>query len=189
MIASVAFGLECNSLKNPKAELRQFGLSFLEYSFRNSIVLSLSVIAPKILQFFKVPICKKSLQNYFLDIIQYTVDNREKNNIERNDMMNLLIKLKNNRSIEENGNFGKKKNSTSITFDELAAQAFIFFLGGYETSSSTMSFAAFEMAKNKNIQDKVRQEIIQILDKYEGKVTYEGLSEMTYLENVIQGKK
>lgn len=71
--------------------------------------------------------------------------------------------------------------------EEAAAQAFIFFLAGFETTSTTISFALFEMAINQNIQDKARQEVDKIFERYQS-VTYESVMEMTYLDTVIFGK-
>lgn len=46
----------------------------------------------------------------------------------------------------------------------------------------------YDLAVNQNIQDKVRQEINEVLKKHDGKITYESILEMTYLEKVINGK-
>lgn len=62
------------------------------------------------------------VSGFFLGAIKNTIEVREKNNIKRNDFMNMLIELKNNGKIE-----GDQSSVGSITFEELAAQAFIFF--------------------------------------------------------------
>lgn len=59
------------------------------------------------------------------------------------------------------------------------------FTEGYETSSSVIGFAIYEMARNPDIQERLYEEIIDVLDKYDGKFTYEALQEMEYLDNVI----
>lgn len=188
IIASVAFGMECNSLRNPNAELRKFGQKFFELTFRNSLVLSLSLLAPKILKFFKIPVCEPKKAKYFFNIINYTVETREKYNIERNDMLNLLIRLKNNKSIEDVDGMDSVKPVTSITFNELASQSFLFYLAGFETSATTLSFAAFELAQNQEIQARLRHEIVEVLKKNGGDVEYETIGEMIFLDQVVKGK-
>lgn len=69
----------------------------------------------------------------------------------------------------------------------MAAQAFVFYIAGFETSSSTMSFCLFELAKNPQVQRKVQEEIDQISEKYNNEITYESMSEMKYLEACIDG--
>lgn len=58
---------------------------------------------------------------------------------------------------------------------------------GFETSSTTLSFCMYELAKNREIQEKVHEEIDSILAKHGGQITYEAVAEMTYLENCIDG--
>jgi len=72
--------------------------------------------------------------------------------------------------------------------NSLAAQAFVFFLAGFETSSTTMTFCLYELSLHQDIQDRVRQEIDVVLQKHDGKLTYEGIQEMVYLDKVVSGK-
>ncbi|CAD7079478.1 unnamed protein product [Hermetia illucens] len=106
-----------------------------------------------------------------MGIVRETVDYREKNNIRRNDFMDLLIQLKNHAKID--GDDHESIESQIIekrTFKELAVQAFIFFLGGFETSSSTLTLALYELAKNQDVQEKCRVEINHVLEKYKGEL-------------------
>jgi len=75
-----------------------------------------------------------------------------------------------------------------LSFNEVLAQAFIFFLAGFETSSTTMGFALYELARNQDVQDKVRKEINNVIEKHNNEITYEGIKEMKYLEQVVMGK-
>ncbi|XP_050505888.1 cytochrome P450 6g1-like isoform X1 [Diabrotica virgifera virgifera] len=44
------------------------------------------------------------------------------------------------------------------------AQVSIFFVGGFEASSSTMTFALYELAKHPELQDRLRDEIMTVLN-------------------------
>ena len=55
----------------------------------------------------------------------------------------------------------------------LLGQAAIFFTGGFETSSTTMSFALYELARHSEIQEKLRSEINEGIEKNEGKISYD----------------
>ena len=76
-----------------------------------------------------------------------------------------------------------------MTPELMTAQCFIFFIAGFETSSSTLSYMLLELAQNQHIQDKLRQEIINVLENNDNVLTYDALKEMKYLDMVIAGKR
>jgi cytochrome P450 len=78
-------------------------------------------------------------------------------------------------------------NVAGLSMNSLAAQAFVFYLGGFETSSTTMTFCLYELSLHQDIQDRLGEEIDDVLQKHEGKITYEGIQEMEYLDNVVSG--
>ena len=41
---------------------------------------------------------------------------------------------------------------------------------------------------HQDIQDRLREEIDDVLQKHDGKLTYEGMQEMEYLDKVVSGK-
>lgn len=51
-----------------------------------------------------------------------------------------------------------------------------------------MSYCLYELAKNKELQQKIYEEIVSILENQNNRITYDLLSEMKCLENCIDGK-
>lgn len=76
-----------------------------------------------------------------------------------------------------------------IELDEnaIAAQAFVFFAAGYETSSNTIAFCLHELALNQEIQERTRREIRNAIEARDNKLTYDAVQEMKYLDMVILG--
>lgn len=70
----------------------------------------------------------------------------------------------------------------------MAAQAWVFYAAGFETSSTTLSFCLYELAKNPNIQKKVQQEIDEVIVKNDGELSYDAVHEIKYLDWCIDGK-
>lgn len=62
-----------------------------------------------------------------------------------------------------------------------------FYLQGFETSSTTMTFTLHELSLNQELQERARENVREVLARHNGKITYESLSEMTYLEQCING--
>jgi cytochrome P450 family 6 len=59
------------------------------------------------------------------------------------------------------------------------AQAFTFLIGGYEPAGSILTFALYELALQVEIQQILRAEILQVLSKHNGKLTYDGIQDMS----------
>lgn len=77
-------------------------------------------------------------------------------------------------------------NFSELTDGLLAAQAYVFFIAGFETSSTAMSHALYELALNQQVQDKLREEIDEEYVKC-GNVMYDNIKEMNYLDKVFKG--
>lgn len=72
--------------------------------------------------------------------------------------------------------------------DVLVAQAAAFFIAGYETTSTILSFALFELCHRPDVQDKLRTEMWQVLAKSTtpgANPTYDEMLTLTYMDMVI----
>ncbi|KAK5638815.1 hypothetical protein RI129_013110 [Pyrocoelia pectoralis] len=189
IIGTCAFGIECNSLLNPHSEFHKIGLRMFKQGPIDSLRSFTSMIFPQFLDFFKIPLLKKDVTKFFLKVVNETVKYREDNEIIRNDFMHLLLQLKNNINIEDeshgSGKFFKKGSDTTLTINEVAAHAFVFFIAGFEASSITLAFCLYELSVNMDLQSKLRKEIHTVLQKHDSKLTYEALMEMNYMEQCI----
>nr|CAD7580955.1 unnamed protein product [Timema californicum] len=67
----------------------------------------------------------------------------------------------------------------------LAAQCFVFFLAGFETSATTISCCLHELAVNPDIQERLRKEVDTVLIKHGGQITYEALQDLKYMDAVV----
>jgi cytochrome P450 family 6 len=76
---------------------------------------------------------------------------------------------------------------TEIREIDVVAQVLVFFSAGFETSSSTLTFALMEMARSPLVQQKARENIEQVLERHDGQMSYQALQEMTYLDWILQG--
>jgi len=50
-----------------------------------------------------------------------------------------------------------------------------------------MSFALYELAQNQSMQEKVREEIKEVLNNSGGVILYDDIKKMSYLDKVFQG--
>lgn len=75
-----------------------------------------------------------------------------------------------------------------LSDDDITAQALIFFFAGFDSISTAVCHMAYELALNEDIQKKLQEEIDTTLMKCNGKITYDALIKMKYLDMVVSGK-
>uniref|UniRef100_A0A182QVP9 Cytochrome P450 n=1 Tax=Anopheles farauti TaxID=69004 RepID=A0A182QVP9_9DIPT len=181
VVGSCAFGLQCNSLKNEGSKLLEVGDKVFKPPAWRNMLTFLLISCKKLAKRLHLANLPADVTSFFMGLITATVDERERDKIERPDFLNLLIQLKNKGTVEDEASDALDK----LTLNEVAAQAFVFFFAGFETSSTTLSFALFELANNPAIQERVRAEVLEKLKLHDDKITYDALKEMTYLDQVI----
>ncbi|KAG1050371.1 hypothetical protein G6F43_007348 [Rhizopus delemar] len=74
------------------------------------------------------------------------------------------------------------------TSEQLRHNIAVFFLAGHETTAHSLSFCLYQIAKDKHIQQKLREEIISVLgdNHMDVEPTLEQLKQMKYLNMVIK---
>ncbi|CAG9819596.1 unnamed protein product [Phaedon cochleariae] len=190
VIGSVAFGIDCNSLEDPDSEFRQFGRKIFQLNFVRRIKGLIAMALPRqILVMVGYKQTSPDIEEFFMKAVKDTVRYRESNNIYRKDFMQLMLQLKNRGKVSEEEEASSlpvgQVEGQFMTVNEVAAQCFVFFVAGFETSATTMTFALLELALNQDIQDELRKEIIMVLEKHYGKLTYEAIMQMSYLDKVV----
>lgn len=189
VIGSVGFGIEIDALKNPDSDFVKYGRLIFDPPEKKTSIWQLIV---RVITRSRRRIDKdiRPAENFFKKIVSDTIDYREKNKLFRKDFMHLMIQLKNRGVITDDEQvFTKSDNldaANTFDIDEITAQTLIFFLAGYETSATTMTFALLELAQHQDMQEKVRQEVNEVLKKHNGKMTYDAVMDLKYAEKVIQ---
>ncbi|KAH8299853.1 hypothetical protein KR044_006975, partial [Drosophila immigrans] len=185
VIGTCAFGLECNSLADPNAEFRTKGRMLFERPRHKQLVQAFIFTNANLARKLRFKAFPDDLGEFFLNAVRSTVEHRLKNGIKRNDFLDQLIELR--AENEEAARAGKGIDlSKGLTIEQMAAQAFVFFIAGFETSSSTMAFCLYELALQQDIQQRLREEIETVLkETTNGEITYEAIGQMTYLEQVL----
>lgn len=179
VIGSCVFGIQMNSMTDENAVFRKMGNKIFQVTLKGKINRLLQTSYKRLYKLLKLSTFSKELTDFFINIFKETVDYREKNNVQRNDFIDLLIELKNSGETIDD----------EIVFDDrlLAAQAFVFFAAGFETSSTAIGFCLHELAVNQNIQDRLREEVRKTKAENDGGVTWDALKNMKYLDMVFQG--
>lgn len=180
VIVTCAFGVQCNSLIDTNSEFRAVGKKMLTFSRIRLCKLYAAMLFRKQARLMGFRLLHNDVSKFIIDMCHKTIQERRTKNFERRDFMQLMIDL-----YSDDSNVVK---NDGLTLEEIAAQVFLFFFAGFETSSTAMTYALFELALNTEIQERAREEIIRIYEKHGNEINYESIMEMTYLEQIIYGK-
>lgn len=186
IIASVAFGIEVDCIKNRDEAFRIQGKKIFDLNLRNAVRGIISSTSPFLSKLFKIRFTDCEVQEFMTDIVKQNIEYREKNGVFRKDFFQLLMSLYKTGDIRINDDWKEIKEianeSKKFTLEEIMAQAFFFFAASFETSSATMSFCLYELARNQDAQKKLQKEIDDA-----GELTYETIESMKYLDQCIDG--
>ena len=120
------------------------------------------------------------------------IDLRVKKKLERKDFMQLLLNvmtdevstIHDHKQIDEVYNINMPKQ---LARQEAEANIIIFMLAGYETSSTTLSFASHALALNQDVQRKLYEEIDQAFGQDSEKIPdTDNVKELVYLDYFLK---
>lgn len=154
--------------------------------FSSSYVIELETLLPGIMKKFDMSLWPAVIKDFFYGLVKDIVRERRGAASSRGDFMDLMLELRSAGEIHGlKRHEGDKERSLLITDDVMAAQAFVFYAAGYETSATTMAFLLHELALNPRVQERVAQEIRDVLHRHDHRVTMDCLRDMVYLERVF----
>ncbi|XP_013136421.1 PREDICTED: cytochrome P450 6B5-like, partial [Papilio polytes] len=154
--------------------------------FTANYSIELDMMYPGILKKFNGSLFPKFVNTFFDNLAQNVVKQRGGMPTNRKDFMDLILALRQQKTIEGTKKIDDEKSRiVELTDSVIAAQAFVFYAAGYETSASTMTYMFYELAKHPEIQDKAIAEIDEVLKRHNGEMSYECLNDMTYLQQVF----
>ncbi|XP_017884717.1 probable cytochrome P450 6a14 [Ceratina calcarata] len=207
VIGSCAFGIQMNALTDEESEFHRAAKKLSRPSYKASLWRMLRTAMPRLYKLLGVQVIDPEVTKFFKDVVSQMIRQRKAHGIKRHDFMDLLIELKDKGTLEnesvangggscgqgqmskEEDDHGDAETTTEeIELDEnsIAAQAFVFFAAGYETSSNTIAFCLHELALNAEIQERTRRDIQDaIRNSKDGKLTYDAVQDMRYLDMVI----
>ncbi|KAG5319425.1 CP9E2 protein, partial [Pseudoatta argentina] len=174
VVSSAGFGVDGLSFNEEKEKdsFYAMGKSFLDSTVLNNIIFTFVFFIPALGKIFKTRFLPKKADQFFRAIIADVMEQRRKETTPRNDFLQLMTDL-------------ERMEGDKFDLEILTSHAVSFFVDGYETSSSVLSFVGFHLANNPKVQEKLRDEVMSVLNKYDGVITYEALKDMTYMDQVI----
>lgn len=168
---AVGVNLDANSFTDGVPELREAGRDIFEVGLFRSLKLYFMFLLPTISSFVTLRLLPKSLTQKYKSLVVQTLKYRAENNIKKNDFFDHLQEFR-----------GEKQ-----TVDEMAAQLGGLYIDGFGTNASGINFLIYNIAALPDVQNRLRDEIREYLERNDGKLTPEAIIEMPYLDAVVSG--
>ncbi|XP_034834771.1 cytochrome P450 6B6-like [Maniola hyperantus] len=185
-IGACGFGIDSNALNEENSDFRKLGKRIFNLTYRDLFFNVMKRLCPgpfKHARFFP-----PEVENKTISIVRQIMAQRDYKPSGRNDFMDILLELRQKgkivgESIERQNPDGSPAIVELELDDELlAAQVFVFFAAGYETSSSASSFLLHMLAYHPDVQERCQKEVDEVLAKYDGKLCFDAVRDMKYLE-------
>ncbi|XP_059608141.1 probable cytochrome P450 6g2 [Phlebotomus argentipes] len=172
-IATSAFGVTTEALTNPNSDfVRKIREIVNPSSFMRVLEFGACCFFPELAKLFKLRFLSKETEDFFRTTISDVMAERVKSGIVRNDLIDIF-------------NAMKKSQKEVFHNDLLLGQAATFLVAGFDTSSSALSFALYELAGHQDVQEKLRRELEDFRDS--GKeMNIENFNNLQYLHMVFQ---
>lgn len=203
VIASVAFGYENDSINNPENIFRVMGAKVFKPTLKTGLRALTTFLMPQLNMFLGIRVADRDVEEFMFEMVRKTIEHREQNEYQRNDFMQvrycvtikiwdkfetfisqMMIKLKNGGLLDVDEQHASQ--DSRLTLNEVVAQAFVFFIGAFESTSATMALCLYEVTKNQELHQQLQREIAQVVKRHgRDALSYEMLTDLKLLDCCI----
>jgi len=197
-IASCAFGVDAQSFTNDKSLFAKYAKNVFSQDAVAGLKMMVMALpyGRQLMDLFGISYFKVTETEFFYNVILDSLKQRRESKGRRNDLVDLMLdaikgELKDDEEVHEDNQFEKDAKLNHVAkkgeFDELVivATAIVLLVAGYDTTGSTLSYCCYELAKNHEIQDRLRAEVEEATEGPDDEITYDQVQSMTYLDQVV----
>ncbi|XP_001947920.1 cytochrome P450 6a2 [Acyrthosiphon pisum] len=184
VIGMSAFGLKLDTIRNGNLDFRKFGKKIFQSDFKQLFVQAMMLFCPKLVTILKLKQFPDDAADFYGSMFRDVLEYRDRNNVIRNDVTQTLIQAKKDLVTNNDGDDSTSKNKW--TEMDIVGNAILMFVAGAETVSITICFCLYQLALNKDIQDKLREEIVTTNAKHGGQLNNDFLTNLHYMNMVLE---
>ncbi|XP_045456969.1 cytochrome P450 6B5-like [Melitaea cinxia] len=177
-ICAAVFGVTTESIfDSPFLKVAQ---KALRPTFKRNIQFTIGSISLRLTKLLNIKLFKE-FEPFFIGAIKQTLRQREKENTKKHDFADICVQLQ-KKGILRDPETGLELEPTD---ELLAAQGFFFFLAGVEPTASAMFSTLLELGRHPEILKSLHEEIDELFEKCDGKLSFEAIVDKNYLDMAI----
>ncbi|XP_078589169.1 cytochrome P450 3A12-like isoform X3 [Branchiostoma floridae x Branchiostoma japonicum] len=187
--ARTIFGAEVNSQRDPQNPVIVHAKRAFDFNFKSPLMflyLMFPSIAKPIFETINYhPFTPRDVTDFFDGVMEQLLEMRKTDGGKgRVDLLQIMIDAHQESGDESTDGPKVAGKKQPLTRDDVVGNGIGFFSAAFETLSTSMSFALYQLALDQEVQDKARQEINEVIGS-DGEVDYEAVQKMSYLEMCI----
>lgn len=196
VIGECALDTKVDCQRQPQDEFLNSLRQFLKQA--NNPIIDLAIYFPLVREILAV-VCRVAspcgqFTQSIIDKVQGVINQRREDRLSgtstpnHGDILQLLMEASENRQEDTDDTDGRVRPTHQLlTDDEIIANAWVFLLGGFETTANALTYCAYLLATHADVQQKLYEELRDYLGESSGdlETDYNTISQLTYLDKVF----
>lgn len=171
IIGSCAFGVDPGSLKNPESPFFKMSKKMFKVDRATILKRYCRTFFPRLFKLLNLKSYSPDVEAFFTSAISQVLKKRRSGD-QRCDFLQLML------------NVQETEKEFEMTDALITSNSFIFMLAGLEASATTLSFCLYQLAKDKELQDRVREEIKECMERHGG-LNFEAVTAMKFTTQTV----
>ncbi|XP_038069744.1 cytochrome P450 3A24-like [Patiria miniata] len=196
VIAKCGFGLEVDSQGNKDDPFVKNAMRLLNFNRFNPLFLILTVVPfmGRVFAFLNISLVAPDALKFFTDVTEAACKMRTAEGAQasqRVDLLQLMLNAHNDPEVDQEDTPSSDKakgkgvvQRKPLSTVDVIGQSLTFFLAGYETTNTLLSFTAYLLATNQDTQEKLHAEIDNLAPTRDN-LGYDVIAKMEYMDMVI----
>ncbi|XP_072935531.1 cytochrome P450 6B2-like [Epargyreus clarus] len=179
-VSSSLLGIQKETQNTTKTLVSEIAYNSVKPSLKTNLKFALLNVSPTLFKLLNIKAFGE-YEDLFINIMKKIMEERRNDKNDNFDFIDTCLKM------EERG---KLKDyvigyETDVNIQLLAAQAFVFLLGGIESTATATHFTLLELSYNPKVLKKVHDEIDAIFKNNNDTLTFEDIDRLVYMDMVI----
>ena len=176
VIAKCAFATDTNAHNGSENNVMLKNL-FEFFNFNLYKVLLAALLPEFVKKATRLSIVPKDSLEFLVKTSELILEQRKKGGNQKfNDLLQLMLEAE---KTLEDGSIDR------LTDVEIIANIILVLIAGYETTGSLLTYCTYSLALNQEVQEKLRNEIREAVEKDSGEIKYDTIMSLKYLDAVI----